>query len=169
MTGVREPMDLPITWDDPWSADREPHTWESMDAWVDAWWAASRDRAAALRAEDEGQTDVPWPDSPAADLLSDMVDKRDPRTVSFIVALAEAATSEQDSSDLGADDIETLLCHQAGGERFIDEVEAAARSSALFARALSFMWVAEDVDPAIRLRLVALGAIDLSLPGPLPR
>lgn len=169
MTIVSEPMDLPITWDDPWSSSSAIVKWESVDAWVSDWWAEHRAREKATRAEDEGRTDVPWPDCPAADLLSNMVDERDPRTVSFIVALADAATSEQDSSDLGADDIETLLCHHDDGIRFIDEVEGVARSSAMFARALSYIWVGRDVDPAVRSRLIALGAIDLAQPGPLPR
>jgi hypothetical protein len=136
---------------------------------VSDWRAGRRAREVASRAEDEGHTDLPWPDSPAVDLLSHMVDERDPRTVSFIVALAEAATSEKESSDLGADDIETLLCHHDDGARFIDEVEDAARSSAMFARALSYMWVGREVDPDLRSRLIALGAIDLARPGPLPR
>ena len=130
MTTVGEQTDLPITWDDPWSPGDESHTWPSIDAWVSDWWEGNRAQQIATRAEYEGQTDVPWPDSPAADLLNNMVDEGDPRTVSFIVALAEAARSERESSDLGADDIETLLCHQDDGARFIDEVEAAARSLA---------------------------------------
>jgi hypothetical protein len=169
MTTVREPTDLPITWDDPWFPGEDIHTWQSIGAWVSDWWEGNRAQQVATQAEYEGQKDVPWPDSPAADLLSNMVDEGDPRTVSFIVALAEAATSEQESSDLGADDIETLLCHRDDGARFIDEVEAAARSSEMFARALSYMWVSKDVDPELGARLIALGAIDLALPGPLPR
>jgi len=148
-----------ITWQD--IADRI-HSWPSVDAWVADWWAAARECRAPLRVEDAGQTGVRWPDSAAQGLLGDMEMERDPRVVALVVALAEAAETEQDFSDLGAGEIEDLLCHSGIGGQFIDEVELVARRSPAFARTLTWMWVGSDIEPSLRARLLALGAIDLS-------
>jgi hypothetical protein len=148
-----------ITWQD---SEDHIHAWSSVDPWVADWWAAQRESRAASIAEQAGQAGVRWPDSPAQEFLTDMWLDRDPRIVAFVEALAEAAESDQDFSDLGAGEIESVLCDDDTGRAFIDEAERAARRSPDFARTLTWMWVGGDVEPSLRARLLALGAIDLT-------
>lgn len=155
-----------LTWQD---FDDQTHFWPSVDAWVGDWWAAEREASAAYQAERAGQTGVRWPDAPSHALLGYLERERDPRVVALIAALAEVAETEQDFSDLGAGDIEDLLCHSGMGGQFIDEVELVARRSPAFARTLTWMWVGSDIEPSLRARLLALGAIDLAAGQDAPR
>ena len=77
--------------------------------------------------------------------------ERDARVVSLIAALAEAAETEEDFSDLGTGEIEGVLCHGGVGGQLIDEVEVVARRSPALARTLTWKWVVSDIEPSLRV------------------
>ena len=140
-----------VRWDD------SVHSWPSRRAWAEAWWRASRvTRAAFAGGTDPGD----HPDDAAVEMLMSLALKRDPQAVPLIVELCELAQSDDELGYLGAGDIEDLLCLGQGGEAAIDEAETWARRSPAFREALSNMWVDDDVNEALRQRLLALGAID---------
>jgi hypothetical protein len=145
--------------------DGEVHEWPSVAAWAEQWWTEWHTLTA-----DRDRPVMPSQRTPASDYLGDLAydRSRGPEAVDLVVALSELAATEQDMSDLGAGDIETLLAHHERVD-VLDHVEACARRHPRFAEVLTYMWVRADVGEPMRSRLLALGAIDLSAPGPLPR
>ena len=95
----------------------------------------------------------------AGEAVDDAVDAGQPSVVALLVALAEGAPSEEDAGLVGAGPLEDLLV--AHGRRMaqpddaalLDELDTAARRSARFRRALSSVWVGEEVPREVRQRL----------------
>lgn len=149
-----------LTWVD---TDGEIYSWPSRQAWVTEWWIAQHAEHAQVDAKEAGLPVAEAPDSPALNMLLALAMRNDAAAIPLIVALADAAETEDDVLYLGAAEIEDLLVIGGQGDRFIGEVEIAARSSPAFAQALTGMWVSH-VAPALKDRLLALGAIDHERP-----
>jgi len=127
--------------------DGEITSWPSRAAWAEAW-------LNEWRRDEVG---------PACDFIDDMTCKATEGVVTVLATLTEQAAAVPDELDwVGAGPLEDLLSHSGNGGLVLDDVEHAALSRPDFAKALSAVWLGSKVDLAVKLRLVALGARDLS-------
>lgn len=91
--------------------------------------------------------------------VDDAVEAGEPGVVELLVALAEAAPSEEDAGLIGAGPIEELLsCHAArlatpAGADLVDAIDTAARRSARFRRALKSAYMGDEVPMPVKSRL----------------
>lgn len=117
--------------------------WKSAEDWAQAW-------LAEWRAESSGT---------ASDFIHDMTRSNSEGAVAVLVVLARVAASNPDEICwVGAGPIEDLLAHDGHGAAVIDEVESAAATEPEFKMAIGSVWVGREIDPSVRVRLVALGA-----------
>ena len=75
--------------------------------------------------------------------------------VDLLVELCEVASGDVETIGvLGAGAVEDLVNNH--GERFVDEIEQAARRHPQFRTCLSHVWFSEQLEPALRDRLARL-------------
>lgn len=95
----------------------------------------------------------------ADDAVDDAVEGGEPASVALLVALAEGAPSQDDASLIGAGPLENLLVahgrrmSQPEGAELLEELDAAARTSPRFRRALRSVHVGDEVPKGVRERL----------------
>lgn len=95
----------------------------------------------------------------ADSLVDDEVERGDPSVVDLLVALAEAAPSDEDAGLVGAGPIEELLSTHSGrlrtaeGAALLDAIDTAARRNSRFRRALRSAFMGDEVPIAVKERL----------------
>jgi hypothetical protein len=91
--------------------------------------------------------------------VREAVEVGDPAVVDLLVALAEAAPSEDDAGLIGAGPLEALLSAHAAllatgeGAPLLDAIDVGARRSARFRRALRSAYMGDEVPAAAKSRL----------------
>ncbi len=96
---------------------------------------------------------------PAREAIDEAVEAGNPSVVQILVALAEAAPSDEDAGLVGAGPIEDLISTHGqrlacrDGSQLLDELDAAARRSPRFRRALQSAWMGDEVPTSVRERL----------------
>ena len=103
----------------------------------------------------------------ACDFINAMTHEAAQGVLDLLQVFAECAATGPDSQKVGwvgAGPLEDLLSHPGSGTAVVDEVERKARSHIAFSLALRNVWLGKEVDPAIKSRLVALGARDVTRP-----
>jgi hypothetical protein len=95
----------------------------------------------------------------AGSLVDDEVERGDPSVVELLVALAEAAPTDDDVGLVGAGPIEDLLSTQSGrlrtpeGADLLDAIDTAARRNARFRQALRSAFMGDEVPAVVKDRL----------------
>jgi hypothetical protein len=93
------------------------------------------------------------------EVIDEAVEEGDPSVVALIVALAEAASSDDDVALVGAGPLEDLLVKHGRslarpqGAALLKEIDAAARRSPRFRQALGSVWLDQEVEAAVRRQL----------------
>jgi hypothetical protein len=114
------------------------------------WRRSGGDRADRLEAQ-KGS----W----AHDVVYDAVEAGDPAVIELLAALAEAAPSEEDAGLVGAGPLEDLLSVHgvslltAEGSALLEAIDAAARRSVRFRRALRSVYMGDEVPAPVTQRL----------------
>lgn len=91
--------------------------------------------------------------------VHDAVEEGDPTVVDLLVALAEAAPTEEDAGLIGAGPLEALLSVHAAllatgkGAPLLDAIDVGARRSARFRRALRSAYMGDEVPAVAKSRL----------------
>lgn len=93
----------------------------------------------------------------STEAVNDRVEAGADGIVDLLTLLANRAPDPQAESLawLGAGPVEELLNHHAA--RFIDEIDAAARTNERFRHSLSCAWFDDSIDPALAQRLRRFG------------
>lgn len=124
---------------------------ELVSAYWESWRLRRGNREERLSAQRADQ----WADA----AVDDAVEDGQPSSVALLVALAESAPSEGDAGLVGAGPLESLLVahgrrmSQPEGAALLDKLDAAARTSQRFRRALRSVDVGDEVPRAVRERL----------------
>jgi hypothetical protein len=139
---------MPYTWRDPGRPDGTSHTWPDLAAVASDWWT-----------EEPPYSGGP---SPAHDFVAHELQRGERLALDLIQTLIEAAPDTEHLVDLGPGPIEDLVSHFGHGAKFVDEIEARVRRDARWQAAIAELWVGDSVSLRVRLRLVALGAVDRS-------
>lgn len=122
---------------------------------VAAYWASWRRR----RGNRDERLSAEHGDHWADDAVDDAVEGGQPASVALLVALAEGAPSDDDAGLIGAGPLEELLVShgrrmsQPEGTALLEELDAAARTSPRFRRALRSVDLGDDVPKEVRKRL----------------
>jgi hypothetical protein len=141
-----------VRWRD---ADGIAHVWASLAELAADWWRYQRLSAR----EKESDPMTAW------DCVVDSTDAFEPlhpRALDVIQALVDGAQDEADDVGLvGAGPLEELLNGEHSAE-FVDDIERRARQHPRFRKAVSGIWMGEEVPREIRHRLAEFGATDLT-------
>ncbi len=122
---------------------------------VGAYWESWRLRRGNREERLSAQQANHWAD----DAVDDAVEGGEPSSVALLVALAEGAPSDDDAGLIGAGPFENLLVahgrrmSQPEGAALLEELEAVARTSPRFRRALRSVHVGDEVPGKVRERL----------------
>lgn len=106
--------------------------------------------------------------------VDDLLDGPASEVVRMLVALAEAAPSEEEVGLVGAGPIEELVARRAGqfdseeGHELLEELDTAARRSARFRSVLAFAFFGDEVPRASANSLSASGSAYVPLTRMLP-
>jgi hypothetical protein len=73
-----------------------------------------------------------------------------PRALDVIDAILALASDDDELCGVGAGPLEDLLSHNGHGQQFAAEVAARARSSSRLRKALSCLWLSNDVPAEVR-------------------
>lgn len=130
-------------------------SWDSDEALAAAWWS----EAAGSKAESLA-------DLPAQDYVEDLLDQGSDLLTSLVHAIAAAAPDDDGLAYVGAGLVEDMVTHWRWATKYLPEVERRARQDPRFRQAVGGVWLGERTLPEVRNRLVPLGAIDITQPGP---
>ena len=97
----------------------------------------------------------------ATGFINAMTNQAAPGVLDILQVITECASSEE-LDWIGAGPLEDLLSYSGNGAIVLDDVEELAQRHGPFARALRNVWLGDGVEPALKGRLVSLGARDLS-------
>ena len=122
-----------------------------FDATIEAYWTYWRYRWSGVPEERNSSDGYFW----AWEAVEEVIDNADPRTVSLIVALANAAPNDLALAYLGAGPLESLLNEHAA--KFADEIDEAARTHEGFCKALRCAWYDNHIDPELVARFRRFG------------
>jgi hypothetical protein len=120
-------------------------SWDSVGVWARAWF------------DEWGHEDF----GVASEFAHALTGDPPSNVVDVLVTLAEVADGDPELLGcVGAGPLEDLVSHSGHGERFLDDVEAAARQSPAFRQAITGVWLGLDLPEPIRRRLAPYGARD---------
>ena len=129
------------------------HAWDmASDELIDRFWREHR-LSQGTRQERLEASGAAWGE------VDDLLDGPASEVVRMLVALAEAAPSEEEAGLVGAGPIEELVARRARqfgneeGRALLEELDAAARRSARFRSALAFAFFGDEVPKGVRDQL----------------
>ncbi|HKC27056.1 MAG TPA: hypothetical protein VKB75_03500 [Jatrophihabitans sp.] len=131
------------------------HEWGSLSELAADYWRHER----LSGREKEADPMFAW--DCVCDLAGGSGDGPHPRVLDVIQALVDTADNDCELISVGSGPLETVLSHSGHGEALVDMVERRARQEPRFRKALSGVWLGDDVPRHVRHRLAKLGAADL--------
>ena len=141
------------------------HVWRSYLYPGEFIWESDEDLAAAWWSEEAAsRSDVT--DLPAHDYVEDQLDQGADSLGGMVSALVAAAPDDDGVAYLGAGLLEDMVRHWRWARKYLPEVERRGRQDPRFRQAVGGVWLGEGTLPEVRDRLVPLGAIDITQPGP---